>query len=87
MKTSLNEIKYIESYLNSSLNEAERSAFEAQLVIDYHLRMNVFLQQKIYKLVRFYKRRSLKQQAERVHHRLFNDPNKATFTESIHQLF
>jgi hypothetical protein len=86
MRTSLNEIKYIERYLNKDLS-SEQDAFETIMVKDYHVRVNVFLQQKIYTLLRIYKRRKLRNEADLLHERLFNAPEKQSFRESILQLF
>lgn len=87
MRTSLSEIKYIEGYLKDELGVEELLAFERRMQNDYHFRVNVSLQQKIYGLLRSYRQRRLKQQAETVHERLFNRPDKTTFRKSILQFF
>ena len=87
MRTSLNEIKNIEFYLQGNLSVDERRAFEERIQHDQSFSINVFLQQKLYRLLPFYKRRRIKEQAEQLHHRLFHHPEHAAFRESIFQLF
>lgn len=87
MRTSLNEIKSIERYLQGNLDVAGKRAFEDRIDRDQSLRMHVFLQQKIYRLLPFYRRRRIKERAERIHHRLFNDPVHEAFRKTIFQYF
>lgn len=87
MRTSLNEIRSIERYLQGSLSVDEKKALEQRLHHDETFRMHVFLQQKIYRLLSFYKRRQIKEQAEKVHMRLFQSAEHTAFRESIIQLF
>lgn len=87
MRTSLNEIKYIEGYLNDQFSVDERATFETRLQKDYHFRVNVSLQKKIYSLVTFYRKRKLRREAEQVHERLFNAAEKKAFRKTILQFF
>jgi len=87
MKTSWSDLQQIERYLLLQLEEDERQTFEAGLRTDPLLRLNVQVQQKMMQLLRFYHRRKLKREAERVRDRLFHDPAKATFTREMTQLF
>ena len=87
MRTSLNEIKNIELYLQGNLSVDDKRAFEEHMQHDQSFSINVFLQQKLYRLLPFYKRRRIKEQAEQLHHRLFHHPEHAAFRESIFQLF
>lgn len=87
MRTSLNEIKNIERYLQDHLSFHDKRAIEECIQRDQSFRINVFLQRKLYRLLPFYKRRRIKEQAEELHHRLFHQSEHAAFRESIFQLF
>lgn len=85
MKTSVTE--QIEKYLHEKLSIADRLLFDAKLIIDPVLRRHVRLQKKLYAIVRQSGRRELKSDVQQIHHRLFNDPEKATFREQVYKLF
>jgi len=87
MKTSWSDIQQIERYLLHQLDEKERQSFEAGLRVSPCLRVQVQVQQKMMQLLRYYHRRKLKREAERVRDRLFEDPAKAGFRQEIIQLF
>jgi hypothetical protein len=87
MRTSLNEIKNIELYLHGNISVDDKRAFEARMQHNQPFSINVFLQRKLYRLLPFYKRRRIKEQAEQLHHRLFHHPEHSAFRESIFQLF
>jgi hypothetical protein len=87
MKTSWNNTELIEQYLKGQLNVDDALVFEANLLVDPFLRMNVFLQKKIYLLITLYGRKKLKAEIEQVHNHLFENPDKIIFQERIHQLF
>jgi hypothetical protein len=87
MRTSLNEIRNIEQYSKGNLSPDNKTALKKRLRCDEAFRLQVFLQQKIYRLLPFYKRRRIKEQAEQLHHRLFHTAEHAAFRESIFQLF
>ena len=83
----MNNMQKIEAYLTSRLETEERLVFEAQLLTDPVLRLNVLLQRKVYAILKLYHRKKLKEQAELAHRRLFSDPDKADYQKSITQLF
>jgi hypothetical protein len=87
MKTSWKEIAEAEKYIFSKMNAEDLSSYKARLLVNPMLRLNLFYQEKVYVLVRFYHRKKLKEAAESIHHRLFNDPVKATFQQNIYQFF
>lgn len=87
MRTSLNEIKEIEAFLHGEMRHDESLLFEARLLTQPTLKLNTMLQQKINRLVNLFHRKCMKQDLEKVHHRLFTDPSKAEFQKSILQLF
>jgi hypothetical protein len=87
MKTSRNNSRHIEEYLNGRQTTEDTLVFEANLLVDPMLRMNVFFQKKIYSLINLYGRKKLKAEIEQVHNRLFENPEKIVFQDRIHQLF
>ena len=87
MTTSWNEIRQTENYLLMKMSPEESLVFEAHLLTNPWLRWNVMAQKKIYSLLRMYHRKKLKQEAEAVHHRVFESPEKAAFRKEINQLF
>ena len=87
MRTSLNEIKDTEKYLFKQLGAEELLLFEAKMLVDPVLRLNVRIQGKIYSLIRMYHRKKIKSEFEIIHDNLFSDPAKKEFQQSIHHLF
>jgi hypothetical protein len=87
MRTSLNEISDAERYLFKQLSTEESLLFEAKMLINPLLRLNVSIQKKVYSLIRLYHRKKLKEEFEAIHEDLFNQPEKRAFQESVHQLF
>ena len=87
MKTSMNSVQQIETYLNGTMDTQERLVFEAHLITDRSLRFHVYLQRGVYSIVKHYHRKKLKEEAERIHQRIFRDPQKRAYQRSIIQLF
>ena len=83
----MNNICEIERYVDGTMEQHEAILFEARIQKDSLLRMNVLLHKKVLALVRIYHRKKLKMELEEVHNRLFNDPNKFTFRESVMRIF
>lgn len=87
METSLIEIQQAERYLQKQLPPGEMLLFEARMLTDPTLRLNVSAQQEVYDLLVLYRRKKLLEKAEVVHQRIFRDPLRIRFQRSIHQLF
>jgi len=87
MRTSLNDLRQTENYLHGALSPEESLVFEAHLLKDPVLRLNVYVQQKVYTLLRLYHRKKVKEELEEVHQRIFRDPAKADLQQEIAQLF
>ncbi|HEV8512635.1 MAG TPA: hypothetical protein VGQ59_05145 [Cyclobacteriaceae bacterium] len=87
MRTSLNEIQQIEKYLHQELPVEDTLVFEAKAIVNPSLGRNIFLQKKIHELLRFYHRRKIKNEIEKIHRRVFYDPANATFRKNILQFF
>lgn len=87
MRASLNEIRQLEDYISSSLGPDDNLLLSARLVLDPRLRLNLTLQKKVYRLVYLYGRKKLQSEIESAHRRLFDDPGKKDFQQSILDLF
>ena len=87
MKTSQNNTRLIEKYLNGSLSPADRFLFESRLVIDPVLKRDFYFQKKTLRLIKMYHRERLKEELETLHQQIFNNPDKMNFRLSINQLF
>jgi len=87
MKTSWNNIETIEQYLSGNLEAEEALLFKAKLLTDPFLRLQVTLQVKTYALVRLFARKEMKTKLEKTHQKLFRNPDKDAFQQSILQLF
>nr|WP_319569539.1 hypothetical protein [uncultured Draconibacterium sp.] len=87
MKTSQNNTRLIEKYLNGSLSPADRFLFESRLVIDPVLKRDFYFQKKTLQLIKMYHRERLKEELETLHQQIFNNPDKMNFRLSINQLF
>jgi hypothetical protein len=87
MKTSLNELRLIENYLLSGLEDGESCLFEAKLILQPKLKAHVYWQNKTYQFVRDYGRKQLKTEIEKIHQTLFNTDEHQPFRQRIMQLF
>ncbi|MGN6434931.1 MAG: hypothetical protein ACTHMM_00300 [Agriterribacter sp.] len=87
MKISWNDNRHIERYLNSELSEEEKILFEAQLVLDPHLKLNVGLLKRIHSLIKLYGRRKMRAEIGKIHHKLFQNPEHVIFQQRIQRLF
>ncbi|NUO02362.1 MAG: hypothetical protein HUU01_17285 [Saprospiraceae bacterium] len=87
MMTSRNNTKLIEQYLQGKLPVSRQIAFEARLLLQPKLRMDLYFQKKTYRLVQLYHRKKLKEELETVHQQIFSDPDKVDFQENIYRLF
>jgi hypothetical protein len=86
MKTSTN-VSEIENYLFGKLDTPSKLVFEAKLLINPVLKLNVESQRRLYSIIRLTGRRKLKSELEQIHSRLFSDPKRNIFQQGIHQLF
>ena len=87
MKTSITEIIRIEKYLSGELKVGDKLLFDGRLIVDKGLQDNVRLHRLVQRLVRLYQRKKMKAEVERVHLKLFGDPAKTRFCESVLQHF
>jgi hypothetical protein len=87
MRTSLNEIKEIEAYLDNQLSLGDRLFFEARMIVNRTLRQNVALQKKTCAVIRHHYRLMLKNNFNIMHNSLFDHPSHAVLKEEINRLF
>lgn len=87
MKTSLIEIAEIEKFLFQELPVDEQVLFQAKNILDKELKMKVFLQKKIYRLLNLFHKKALKKQAEEVYFTLMENPEESAFRVEILTIF
>lgn len=87
MRTSLNEIKLIADYLDGNLNPDDRLVFEARLLLEPELLLNVSLQKQIYLGLEEYHRQRMKAALSDWHDEFMASPGKINFRNRILNLF
>ncbi len=87
MRTSLNEIKQIEDYLQQNISPEEAQQFEARLLLEPQLQEKLSWQKRVYHLIRQYGRRQLKRELNAVQNKVFTQSKYAGFQKSITRLF
>jgi hypothetical protein len=87
MRTSLNNVARIEAHLLGSQKPTDALLFEAMLLLDDSLHIDVSAQKQVYSLVQQYSRKQLKQEIEAAHEQLFNQPEHLSFKQKITRLF
>lgn len=83
MKTSISDVIQTEKFILDELPADERVLFEARLIVESDLRFNILYHRLVHRLVAFNHRRKIKLELENIHERLFQDPNKLHFKESV----
>ncbi len=83
MKISLNKIREAENFLDGRMSAGASLLFQVRLVCDPGLRLDVALQQKVRDLIRMYHRKKVREEVGSVHERIFSDPVKSGFSQSI----
>jgi hypothetical protein len=87
MRTSLSEIEHIERYLLGTLAPADALVFEARLITDDSLKVNVMLQKTVLEMVAYYHRKKAKENIRHVSDHIFASAEKSDFKDSIEQIF
>lgn len=87
MRTSLNEIKEVERFLTNKMIAEESLVFQARVITNPLLRLNVNLQSKLMEVVQLYHRRKLKRDLKSVHHELFTSNEKSDFQHLVQNIF
>jgi hypothetical protein len=87
MRTSLNEIREIESFHFGKLTPEDTLVFEARLITNKDTETNHNVYKKLLTIIKLFYRKKLKQEAETVSIKLFTDPSNQEFQKKISQLF
>jgi len=87
MRTSLNNLKLAEEYIEGKLDAGEAAVFEARLILDAELRNDIEYLQRSYKVIRYCGRKLLKNRIEEIHHKLFQHSQYSDFRNNIMKLF
>jgi len=87
MRTSLEEIKALEAYLQGALSTGDSLVMSAKLQLDTVLEEKMEQQKKGYELVREYGRAKLREEIMEVRHQLFSLPLHQHFKQQIINLF
>ena len=86
MKTSLNDTREAEKYLLGHLPPDESLLFQARLLTNPILKLNVAIQQKVSDVLRYYHHKKIKSEIEAMHRQLFHD-SKSEFRNEIIKIF
>jgi hypothetical protein len=87
MRTSLNNIKLAEDYLNKQLTTGDKLLFEARMLLDHDMLTNVKAQRSAVELVKQYSREQLRTEIEAVHQTLFTNKQHRTFAQRVLSIF
>ncbi len=87
MRTSLNEIKEAERFLTNKMLEEESLVFQARMITDPLLRLNVSFQKRLMDAVQLYHRRKVKHNLQSVHNELLTSSEKSGFQQLVHNIF
>ncbi|MBO9632405.1 MAG: hypothetical protein J7578_04760 [Chitinophagaceae bacterium] len=84
MRKALYDIELAERFLFHQMDTDEKKHFAVQLLTDAALHEQVTLQECTYRLIRFQARMERKEQLERIHHQLMQEP---AFNNILQQIF
>jgi len=87
MRTSLNDIRHTEAWLQGTLPAADKLLFEARIILSPLLKEQVARQQQVYQIVQAYGRKQMKAEIETVHSKLFSERKHQSFSQRIRAIF
>ena len=88
MRTSLNELQYIEKQLHEIKKSLNRKLiWEAQLLADPKLKYKVEWQIRAYQVIRHLGRRELKKELDMIHETLISNPSNRSFKKKVRSIF
>ena len=87
MRTSLNEIREAESFLANEMMAEQSLVFQAKMITNPLLRLNVHFQSRLMEVILLYHRRKLKRDLKAIHHKLFTAPEKTDFQQRVQHIF
>lgn len=87
MRTSLNEIKELDGYLQGTSPVEDRLVLEARLQIDNGLAEKVTLQNSAYDQIRLYSRKQLREEIASAEQQIFTQSKYQHFRQKVLALF
>jgi len=87
MRTSLNNIKTIEEYLEEKISPGEGLLFEAKTLLNSELATDVQHQEKSYAIIRQYSRQKLKQEIIAIQKMFVTAPENRDYLHRVTRLF
>ena len=87
MRTSLNNIKEIDDHVLGLAAPQDGLLFEAKMILNPELRLDVAWHRQTLKLVQQYGRKQLRADIEAAHQQLFTQPEHRSFRETILRFF
>jgi hypothetical protein len=87
MRTSLNDIRQIEHYLDGKDDQGESTLLKSRLLNEPGLFQHLKLQRLIMRLVKLYHFKKLKLEAQQAGAKIFSNPDMKDFQQNIYQLF
>ena len=84
MRKPLLDMEATERYLFNRMTDQEKKGFTVRLLTEPGLYEQMVLQQCSYRIIRYQARQEQKQQLERIHTHLMQDPE---FSRLLHQIF
>jgi hypothetical protein len=87
MRTSLNNIKEIDNHVLGLASPQDSLLFEARMIINPELKLDVAWHRQTLTLVQQYGRKQLRADIEAVHNQLFTQPQHLSFRQSILRFF
>jgi len=87
MRTSLNEIRLLEDYIQQRLPTEDKLLLEAKFILDEDLQERLSLQMRCYQLIQQYGREKTREQLQRVEQEIFSQPVHRRFVQKIKQYF
>lgn len=83
MKTSLDNLQWMEGCLLEQANGSDQALFEAKLLLDPALREEAYWQRRTYAIVRQYGRRQFRSELDQLHQILFTAPQHRSFRDKV----
>ena len=84
MRKALHDMEQAERFLHHQMHPEEKKAFAVRLLTEPDLHEQVTLQQYSYRLIRYQARQEKKEQLEKIHHTLMQEPE---FKQLLQQIF
>jgi hypothetical protein len=87
MRTSLTRLSSIEEFLAGNISQENRIVFDANLLLDNQLAIDISSQAEAYKIIKLCSRQILKSELETLHGKLLANPENKSFWSSIRKIF